>query len=62
MALLSEKQTADWGNWSIALLRKWRQSRRGPRYLKIGKLIRYRESDLETFLRKHTREPINEGR
>jgi Helix-turn-helix domain len=57
--LLTEKQAADWGNWSTALLRKWRQQRKGPPYLKVGKLIRYRMSDLEAFVAMHERTPVS---
>jgi len=35
---------------SVALLRKWRQTRGGPPYLRIGKLVRYRISDLRRFM------------
>jgi hypothetical protein len=36
-------------------LQSWRYSGRGPKYLKIGRLIRYRNVDVEAFLRASTR-------
>jgi hypothetical protein len=36
-------------------LQSWRYSGRGPKYLKIGRLIRYRNGDVEAFLRASTR-------
>ena len=36
---------------SRSTLQSWRYAGRGPRYLKIGRLIRYRNADIETFLR-----------
>lgn len=36
---------------SRSTLQSWRYTGRGPRYLKIGRLIRYRNVDVETFLR-----------
>jgi predicted DNA-binding transcriptional regulator AlpA len=41
---------------SRSTLQSWRYAGRGPRYLKIGRLIRYRNADIEAFLRASTRE------
>ena len=35
---------------SRSTLQSWRYTRRGPRYLKIGRLIRYRNVDVTAFL------------
>lgn len=35
-------------------LARWRLIRRGPRFVKIGKNVRYRPSDLEAFLDQQT--------
>jgi predicted DNA-binding transcriptional regulator AlpA len=40
---------------SRSTLQSWRYVGRGPRYLKIGRLIRYRNADIEAFLRASTR-------
>jgi predicted DNA-binding transcriptional regulator AlpA len=36
---------------SRSTLQSWRYSSRGPRYIKVGRLIRYRNADVEAFLR-----------
>jgi hypothetical protein len=48
--LLTETQVADYLHVSIAALRKWRFQRRGPVFLKIGSLVRYRRADVEAWL------------
>ena len=40
-AAMSESELAQTANVSIAALRKWRRERKGPRYLKLGRLVRY---------------------
>jgi hypothetical protein len=48
--LLTEIQVADRLNLSVALLRKWRGNGNGPNFLKLSRLVRYREADLNAFL------------
>jgi hypothetical protein len=33
----------------------WRVQGRGPKYIKVGRLVRYRESDLDAWLEGRTR-------
>ena len=35
---------------SLAALRKWRVMKRGPQFLKIGPLVRYRQHDVDVWL------------
>jgi len=35
-------------------LEKWRQNGTGPRYIKIGRLVRYRQSDVDQWLQSRT--------
>ena len=51
--LLNEQQAAEYLNCSVALLRKWRVFGGGPPYSKIGRLVRYREADLATYVNAH---------
>ncbi len=51
--LLNEREAAGVIACSVALLRKWRLFREGPAYCKIGRLVRYRQEDLNTFLDSH---------
>ncbi len=36
---------------SRSTLQSWRYSSRGPRFIKVGRLIRYRNADVEAYLR-----------
>ena len=36
---------------SRSTLQSWRYTGRGPRYLKVGRLVRYRNADVEAYLR-----------
>ena len=52
--LLTESEVAEWLGLSPLTLRKWRCLRTHPLpFLKIAKLIRYRESDVLPFLERH---------
>jgi predicted DNA-binding transcriptional regulator AlpA len=48
--LLSERQV--WSGYSLTIpwLRRSRRERRGPRFLKLGKMVRYRRGDIEAYL------------
>ena len=35
-------------------LEKWRQTGSGPAYIKVGRLVRYRQSDVDRWLRQQT--------
>ena len=48
--LYSEKQAAEILACSVAVLRKWRLLGKGPAYVKIGRLVRYRHTDLMAYL------------
>jgi excisionase family DNA binding protein len=47
---LTEKDVAKQINLSLATLRRWRLERRGPRFVKVGALVRYRPEDLEQWM------------
>lgn len=58
--VLTEKQVSEVYGLSIPFLRRARRERRGPRFLKISKSVRYRRGDVEAYLDAHqieTREP-----
>jgi predicted DNA-binding transcriptional regulator AlpA len=48
--LIDEKHLAQKLRVSIATLRNWRMERKGPRFHKIGQLIRYAPSDIRDWL------------
>lgn len=47
---------ADYG-LTVAWQRRARRERRGPRFLKLGKMVRYRRADVEAWLEASTVEP-----
>jgi predicted DNA-binding transcriptional regulator AlpA len=48
--MLTEKQVADHLNVSVSLLRRWRLLRNGPKFVKIGRAVRYKRGDVETWM------------
>jgi excisionase family DNA binding protein len=48
--LLTEEEVANRLHVSLASIRRWRLERRGPQFIKVGSLVRYRPEDLETWL------------
>lgn len=48
--LLNEHEVANTCGISVLTLRKWRSLRRGPRFLKIGSLVRYRPQDVAAWI------------
>jgi hypothetical protein len=53
ITLFDERQAAKIISCSVALLRKWRLFREGPSFIKVGRLVRYRQEDLTAFLDSH---------
>jgi len=47
---LKTPEAARYLNVQTATLEQWRWNGRGPRYVKIGRSVRYRTADLEAFL------------
>ena len=48
--LMEEKELAERLHVSLGTLRTWRIERRGPRFHRIGQLIRYAPSDVKEWL------------
>jgi Helix-turn-helix domain len=49
-ALLTEEDVARQLRVSVASLRRWRLERRGPQFIKVGSLVRYRPDEIEVWL------------
>jgi hypothetical protein len=49
LSLFDEREAARIISCSVGLLRKWRLEHEGPAYCKIGRLVRYRQEDLNAF-------------
>jgi predicted DNA-binding transcriptional regulator AlpA len=49
-SLLTEIEVAKHLQVSVTCVRRWRLERRGPRFLKIGAIVRYRPEDVENWI------------
>ena len=49
--LLTEQDVAKHLHVSVGSLRRWRAERKGPQFIKVGPLVRYRPDDVEEWLR-----------
>jgi excisionase family DNA binding protein len=47
---MTEGEVAKRLNVSVASLRRWRLLKKGPAFVKIGALVRYRPEDLDSWL------------
>jgi len=48
--LLTETDVSKQLRVSLAALRKWRVLNRGPQFVKMGPLVRYRQNDIDSWL------------
>jgi len=48
--LLNEKEVAERLAISVATVRRWRFTGQGPRATKVGAAVRYKPSDIDSFL------------
>lgn len=48
--LLNEHEVATSCSISVLTLRKWRSVKRGPRFIKISTLVRYRPEDIDAWI------------
>lgn len=49
--MLDVKQASEMMGLSIATLRAWRRNGKGPAYYKLGKAVRYKESEIIEFIK-----------
>lgn len=59
--LLKQEQLAKRWGLSVNTLRDWRTDRKGPKFIKLGKVgtrskVRYKVSDIEAYEKKMTKE------
>jgi hypothetical protein len=52
-ALLTEAQAADFLNLSVRTIQAWRNKWTGPVFVRLGRTIRYRRSDLVAWISKN---------
>jgi excisionase family DNA binding protein len=48
---LTERQVAEQLGLSVATLRAWRHRGKGPRFLRLGRSVRYLPADVDEFIR-----------
>jgi predicted DNA-binding transcriptional regulator AlpA len=48
--LLNEREVATSCSISVLTLRKWRSVKRGPKFIKISTLVRYRPEDIGAWI------------
>jgi excisionase family DNA binding protein len=54
--LWDDERTGEFLDVPTGTLANWRYQRRGPRFVKVGRHVRYRRSDVEAWLEKNARE------
>ena len=59
---LRDPEAAEFLGVSKGTLPQWRARGQGPRYVKVGRAVRYFEGDLAAFLDARTIEPAGAGR
>ena len=53
--LIDSAQLAQYLGAQVATVEGWRHKDMGPRYIKVGRLVRYRTEDVEKWLKSNTR-------
>lgn len=60
--LLTTKQAAEALRTTVATLADWRHHRRGPQYLKIGRKVLYRMTDIHSYVEERLIDPKATGK
>ena len=55
--LFSREQAAQYFGCSERMLDQYRAEKKGPKYIRMGRLVRYKKSDLDDFIKKNTVSP-----
>jgi excisionase family DNA binding protein len=56
--LLNEQQVAEYLGLSVHAMRRFRFEDRGPKFIRVGRLVRYRPEDVEAWL---SEQPVGGG-
>lgn len=51
--LLTSKEVAEYLQVSVGTVNNWRQNDKGPRSTKAGRSVRYKESDVQAWIKSH---------
>ncbi|RDV04519.1 helix-turn-helix transcriptional regulator [Undibacter mobilis] len=60
--LLDQNQVSERWGVSVRTLERYRLTGTGPRFIRIGRLVRYRESDLEEYVFDHVRTSTSQSK
>lgn len=52
--LLTIEEVSDWLGIPRGTLYQWRSRKQGPRAIKVGGALRYRRTEVESYLERHT--------
>ena len=55
---LNEYEASKYLGLSVITLRNWRCYRKGPKYMKLGRAVRYRIEDLDEYMNQQTITPF----
>jgi len=56
--LLTEEQVSQRWGFAVKTLQSWRAQRRGPKFVRFSqRMVRYREADVEAFIKNREVEP-----
>ncbi|AHK80055.1 hypothetical protein M911_13840 [Ectothiorhodospira haloalkaliphila] len=59
--VLNPKEAATYVRSTERTLACWRSLGRGPKFVKVGRFVRYRVTDLDDWLEEHTRQCVTGG-
>ena len=57
--LITEKEAAQFLSVSLRTIQNWRFRNRGPKYKKLGRLVRYSVADLSAYAEGKTVTPVH---
>ena len=57
--LITEKEAAHFLSVSLRTIQNWRFRNRGPKYKKLGRLVRYSVADLSAYAESETVTPVH---
>lgn len=60
--VIREQAAAQLLGVSVATLRRWRHERRGPAFVRLGRCVGYRPSDLDSYLATNSVTPTSGAR
>ena len=48
--LLNKYDLHEWLGVKLSTLREWRQTGKGPKYIKLNRLVRYKKADVDRWI------------